>query len=167
MEHALADFARPDAPTRDVTVPFGRWRSAASRFARTSRGGPADGTAQAVHARLHGLPPHHAPLPTALDELLQATTVLDTPEQQAAVLAPLAEQLRNAATVRESSQRRARWRRLPEETWARLKPAAETPRQPAGGLDSTGPAFATRTAHANPAAPEPPSAAPSRAATRR
>ncbi|MEU2082351.1 hypothetical protein ABZ569_10755 [Streptomyces albus] len=167
MARALADFIRPDAPTRDVTVPFGLWRSAASRFARTSCGGPADGTAQAVHARLHGLPPQDAPLPTALHEQLQATTALDTPEQQAAALAPLAEQLRNAAAGPESSQRRTRWRRLPEQTWAKLKPAAETPRQPASGLDSKRPAFATRTAHANPAAPEPPSAAPSRAATRR
>ncbi|KUO04630.1 hypothetical protein [Streptomyces caeruleatus] len=87
-------------------------------------------------------------------------------DQQQAVLAQLAEQLRNAAEVLEWARNNAHWRQLPTLTWEWLRDATATARGLAAGLDEAGPAFAsptrpsrghgTRPAGTGRAAPTPP-----------
>ncbi|MFE0188019.1 hypothetical protein [Streptomyces sp. NPDC058989] len=138
---------------------------AAPQFGHKSSGGPIQALAQSLHARLYGLPTDPDPLPTALDELLQATHTAREAEQQMAVLAQLAEQLRNAAEVIQWAQYNAHWRQLPTPVFDWLKAATATVQQLADGLDQTSAAFAARPAPAT--APPPPLPAPPRTAPAR
>lgn len=136
LARALADQIRPGAAPRDVTVHFGVRRQAVAQYDYRSRGGPVTVYAQTLHAALYGLPTHDEPLPAALDALLQATHTATAPQQQAAVLHQVAEQLRNAAEILQRYQYRAQWDRFPDEVTERL---AECPRPGAAGRRSPRP----------------------------
>ncbi|MGQ4435315.1 MULTISPECIES: hypothetical protein [unclassified Streptomyces] len=144
----MHDFARaladqiPGAAPRDVTVNFAVRRQAAAQHNYRSRGGPVTVYAQALHAQLYGLPLDDEPLPTDLGALLQAAHTTGDPEQQAAVLQQLAEQLRNAAEILEWARNHAHWRQLPNAAWEWLRDATDRTRDLADGLDSVHPAFA-------------------------
>lgn len=131
---------------------------AQARFGHRNTGGPVQVIAQSLHARLYGLPTDPEPLPTALDELLQATITAESGDEQAAVLIQLAEQLRNAAEIIKWAQYHAHWRHLPAPVFDSLKTATATVQQLADGLEHTSPAFTTPPAKApapTPAAPAP------------
>ncbi|NEC66980.1 hypothetical protein [Streptomyces sp. SID9727] len=144
----MHDFARaladqiPGAAPRDVTVNFAVRRQAAAQHGYRSRGGPVTVYAQALHAQLYGLPLGDEPLPADLGGLLQAAHATDDPDQQAAVLQQLAEQLRNAAEILEWARNHAHWRRLPDSAWEWLRDATDHTRDLADGLDAVHPAFA-------------------------
>ncbi|MFF3460288.1 hypothetical protein ACFYXH_39600 [Streptomyces sp. NPDC002730] len=104
-------------------------------------------------------------MPTALDQLLQSVTTARDGDQQHAVLAQLAEQLRNAAEILEWARDNAHWRQLPAPTWEWLRTATDAARDLADSLDEVGPAFASPCAPA--AAPAPPAPAAHRAPTPR
>lgn len=140
---ALAAEIDPDAAPRDVVASFSLRRQAGPRFGYKSSGGPVRGLAQSLHARLYGLPTDPGPLPAALDELLQAVGTARDGDQQNAVLAQLAEQLRNAAEILEWARNHARWRHLPTPIWEWLHAATDTARHLADGLDDVSPAFAS------------------------
>lgn len=143
----MHDFARvladqiPGAAPRDVTVHFAVRRQAATQHGHRARGGPVTVYAQALHSQLYGLPTDKAPLPAALDALLQTAHTTDGPEQQAAILRQLAEQLRNAAEILEWARDHAHWRQLPGPTWEWLRDATDRTRDLADGLDTVHPAF--------------------------
>ncbi|AJT62543.1 hypothetical protein T261_0854 [Streptomyces lydicus] len=99
IARALADVIHPDVPTRDVILNLRVRPKADALYGHRASGGPLQMYAQFVHANLYGLPTAPAPVPTALDELLQATRTAQGADQQMAVLAQLAEQLRNAAEI--------------------------------------------------------------------
>ncbi|MEU7189443.1 hypothetical protein [Streptomyces sp. NPDC045369] len=84
-----------------MVASFSVRRQADPRFRHRGPGGPVTVVALSLHARLYGLPDAPSPLPTALDELLQALGTVSTGDEQQAVLAQLAEQLRNAAQILE------------------------------------------------------------------
>ncbi|MFH8591529.1 hypothetical protein [Streptomyces rimosus] len=92
-------------------------RQAGPRFGYRGSGGPVTVVARSLHARLYGLPTAPSPLPTALDELLQALGTARDGDQRQAVLTQLAEQLRNAAEILEWARNNARWRQLPAPAW--------------------------------------------------
>ncbi|WP_043267052.1 hypothetical protein [Streptomyces sp. CT34] len=148
LARALAAEIDPDVPTRDVIASFRLRPQAGPQFGYKSCGGPVQALAQSLHARLYGLPTDPDPLPTALDELLQATRTAQDNEQQAAVLVQLAEQLRNAAEIIKWAQYNAHWRQLPAPVFDKLKAATTTVRHLADGLEQTSPAFAARPAPA-------------------
>ena len=83
-------------------------------------------------------------MPTSLDELLQWVTTTRDGDQQNAVLAQFAEQLRNAAEILERARNHAHWRQLPEPTWEWLRAATDSTRELADGLDDIHPAFRNR-----------------------
>ncbi|MGJ5751627.1 hypothetical protein FB563_4028 [Streptomyces puniciscabiei] len=166
LARALADQIHPNCPPRDVIVSFRVRPQAAAEFGHRSRGGPVTSFAQSLHARLYGLPADPDPLPTALDELLQSTHTAQTGDQQAAVLAQLAEQLRNAAEILQWAQYHAHWQKLPADVFDWLKSAKTAAQQLADGLDQASPAFAGRPA-SPPALPPAPPAAPATAPARR
>ncbi|MGI5457509.1 hypothetical protein ACQEWB_30955 [Streptomyces sp. CA-249302] len=114
------------------------------------------GIARPLHARLYGLPHDPAPVPAALDELLQTLMTARDPNQQHAVLAQLAEQLRNAAEILEWARDNAHWRQLPAPTWEWLRTATDAARDLAAGLDEVRPAFAAPRAPSTTPAPPPP-----------
>ncbi|MFD8613771.1 hypothetical protein [Streptomyces sp. NPDC059631] len=116
-------------------------RLAPVEYRYQSRGGPVAVYAKALHARLYGLPPDDESLPTALDELLQATLSTAGPDQQAAVLQQLAEQLRNAAEILEWARDHARRRQVPDAVWEWLRAATHSTRDLADGLDAVRPCF--------------------------
>ncbi|GCD41880.1 hypothetical protein [Streptomyces paromomycinus] len=136
-------------------------RQAGPRFGYRGTGGPVNGVARSLHARLYGLPAAPSPLPTALDELLQALGTTRDGDQRQAVLTQLADQLRNAAEILEWARDNAR--QLPAPVWEWLRDATDTTRHLADGLDSVRPSFAAPQAPAAPL-PPPPAPAPSRAA---
>ncbi|OKI09431.1 hypothetical protein A6A06_01630 [Streptomyces sp. CB02923] len=143
---------------------FSARRLADPRFRYRGSGGPVTVVARSLHARLYGLPTAPTPLPTALDELLQALGTVHNGDQQQAVLAQLAEQLRNAAQILERARDNAR--QLPTPTWEWLRDATDTTRHLADGLDAVRPSFTTP--HAPTATPLPPPVpAPPRAAPAR
>ncbi|WP_159052527.1 hypothetical protein [Streptomyces bungoensis] len=111
--------------------------------------------AQALHARLYGLPTDDDPLPTALDALLQATHTATAPEQQTAILQQLAEQLRNATEIIQRYQYQAQRDRLPDSVAEQLRDAHDQDEQVTKTLDAVAPAFSSQ-----PAAPVPPAAQP-------
>ncbi|NYV73250.1 hypothetical protein [Streptomyces sp. UH6] len=123
--------------------------------------------AQALHAELFGLPADDAPLPTALDALLQATHTAG-PEQQTAILHQLAEQLRNGAEIIQRYQYRAQWDRLPADVAEGLRTAHDQAEQIAAALDLAAPAFnrppaqppVPQASHAETAHPAPPTSPP-------
>ncbi|MFF8958608.1 hypothetical protein [Streptomyces sp. NPDC014894] len=123
---------------------------------------PVGGLAQSLHARLYGLPTAPGPLPAALDELLQSTYTATETDQQAAVLAQLAEQLHNAAQILQWARNNAHWRQMPG-AWEWLRDATTSTRQLADGLGTVSAAFAARsaptTAPATPPVPPPHGAA--------
>ncbi|MEU7148752.1 hypothetical protein AB0B15_12035 [Streptomyces sp. NPDC045456] len=138
-------------------------RQAGPRFGYRGSGGPVTVVARSLHARLYGLPTAPPPLPTALDELLQALGTVRDSDQQQAVLAQLAEQLRNAAEILEWARDNAR--QLPAPVWEWLRDATDTTRHLADGLDDVSPSFASPQATATPLpppAPPTPRAAPTR-----
>ncbi|MEV0038882.1 hypothetical protein [Streptomyces sp. NPDC050804] len=124
-----------------MIVSFSVRRQAAAEFHHRSRGGPVTVFAQALHAHLFGLPADAAPLPTALDALLQATHTATTPEQQTAILRQLAEQLRNATEIIQRYQYRAQWDRLPDSVAEQLRNAHDQAQQITQALDRVAPAF--------------------------
>ncbi|MER6331117.1 hypothetical protein ABT298_17680 [Streptomyces sp. NPDC001034] len=97
--------------------------------------------AQALHAALYGLPAHDESLPTALDALVQATHTATAPDQKAAVLRQVAEQLRNAAEIIQRYQYRAQWDRYPADVAEQLADAHDQAQQLAQALDRVAPAF--------------------------
>ena len=103
-------------------------------------------------------------MPTALDELLQPLTTARDGDQQRAVLAQLAEQLRNAAEILEWARNNAHWRQLPAATWEWLRTATAAARDLAAGLDDVCPVFA---AHRAPSTAPPAPAAHRTSAPRR
>jgi acyl-CoA reductase-like NAD-dependent aldehyde dehydrogenase len=127
-----------------VIVSFSVRRQAAAEFGHRSRGGPVTVFAQALHAHLFGLPADDAPLPTALDALLQATHTATSPEQKTAVLRQLADQLRNATEIVQRYQYRAQWDRLPDDVAEQLRHAHDQAQQAAETLDRVAPAFSSR-----------------------
>ncbi|MFI2236479.1 hypothetical protein [Streptomyces chrestomyceticus] len=138
-------------------------RQAGPRFGYRGTGGPVTGVARSLHARLYGLPAAPSPLPTALDELLQALGTARDGGQKQAVLAQLAEQLRNAAEILEWARDDAR--QLPAPVWEWLRDATDTTRHLADGLDNVRPSFTAPQALAAPLpppVPAPPRAAPAR-----
>ncbi|WP_327352871.1 hypothetical protein [Streptomyces sp. NBC_01304] len=152
----MAAQVHPNATPRDVVVHFTLRRLAAPRYDHRSSGGPANGIAQSLHARLYGLPDDPDPAPNALDELLQYVASKRDADQQNAVLAQLSEQLRNAAEILEWARDNAHWRKLPTPTWEWLRTATDTARDLADGLDEVAPAFASpRAPAATPALPAP------------
>ncbi|MFH8350065.1 hypothetical protein [Streptomyces sp. NPDC018045] len=153
---ALAAQIRPDAAPRDVVVSFSVRRQAGPRLGYRGSGGPVTVVARSLHARLYGLPDTPPPLPTALDELWQALGTVSDGDQQQAVLAQPAEQLRNAAQILEWVRGNAHWRHLPEPAWEWLRDATDTTRHLADGLDDVSPTFAA--SPQAPAAPLPPPA---------
>ncbi len=137
---------------------FSARRLADPRFRYRGSGGPVTVVARSLHAHLYGLPTAPPPLPTALDELLQALGTVRDGDQRQAVLAQLAEQLRNAAEILEWARDNARWRQLPGTAWEWLRDATDTTRHLADGLDNVSPAFAA--SPQAPATPLPPPAPP-------
>ncbi|WP_414169075.1 hypothetical protein ACMATS_24590 [Streptoverticillium reticulum] len=163
LARALAAEIAPDAAPRDVIASFRVRPQAGARYGYKTSGGPVQGLAQSLHARLYGLPTDPAPLPTALDELLQATRTAPTGEQQAAILAQLSEQLRNAVEILQWAQHHAHWQQLPAGVFDWLKSAKDAAQQLADGLEHTSPAFASRPAPKPlPAPPATPATAPAR-----
>ncbi|AUH40540.1 hypothetical protein [Streptomyces sp. CMB-StM0423] len=143
MARALADQIRPGAAPRDVTVSFGVRRQAAAEYHHRSRGGPVTVFAQALHAALYGLPVDDDPLPTALDELLQATHTATSPEQRTAVLRRLADQLGNAAEIIQRYQYQAQADRLPDDIATQLSDACSQAQRIAEILDRAAPEFSS------------------------
>lgn len=141
LARALADQLRPGAAPRDVTVSFGARRQAPVEYRSRGRGGPVTVYAQALYAALYGLPAYDETLPTALDALLQATHTVTAPEQEAAVVRQVAEQLRNAAEIIQRYQYRAQWDRLPVDVAEQLAGAHDQAQQIAQALDRVAPAF--------------------------
>ncbi|MFG2836145.1 hypothetical protein ACGFZH_11305 [Streptomyces zaomyceticus] len=133
---------------------FGVRRQAAADYNHRSRGGPVTGFAQVIHATLFGLPADDDPLPTALDELLQATHTATAPDQQIAILRQVAEQMRNAAEIIQRYQYRAQWDQLPDNAAEQLREAHDQAQLIATTLDRVAPAF-----EAEPAGTPPPSRA--------
>lgn len=89
-------------------------------------------------------------------------------DQQQAVLAQLAEQLRNAAEVLEWARNNAHWRQLPTPTWEWLRDATATTRGLAAGLAEASHAFTSPPRPPAATAPAPPApAAPRTPAPRR
>ncbi|MFI1023358.1 hypothetical protein [Streptomyces olivaceus] len=140
---ALASLLRPGAAPRDVAISLHARRQAAAQYDHTSVSGPVTGYAQALHAALYGLPEDNAPLPAALDALLQATHTAKKPEQKTAILRQLADQLRNAADILQLYQHRAQWDRLPEDVATHLRTAHDQAQQIATALDRVAPAFSS------------------------
>ncbi|WP_069631079.1 hypothetical protein [Streptomyces niveus] len=124
-----------------MTVLFSARPQAPIEFRHRGRGGPVTGVAQELHARLFGLPVDDAPLPTALDALLQATHTATSPEQRTAVLHQLADQLRNATEIIQRHQDQAHWDRLPDDIAQQLRHAHDQAQQLAETLDRVAPAF--------------------------
>ncbi|AQU64907.1 hypothetical protein [Streptomyces niveus] len=125
-----------------MTVSFSARPQAPIEFRHRGRGGPVTGVAQELHAHLFGLlPVDEAPLPTALDALLQATHTATSPEQRTAVLHQLADQLRNATEIIQRHQYEAQWDRLPDDVAAQLRHAHDQTQQVAEALDRVAPAF--------------------------
>ncbi|MFF3276544.1 hypothetical protein ACFYWU_37265 [Streptomyces chrestomyceticus] len=140
-------------------------RQAGPRFGYRGSGGPVTVVARSLHARLYGLPAAPSPLPAALDELLQALGTARDGDQRQAVLAQLADQLRNAAEILEWARNNAHWRQLPAPVWEWLCGATDTTRHLADGLDNVSPSFAAPQAPVAPLpppVPAPPRAAPGR-----
>ncbi|WP_329309183.1 hypothetical protein [Streptomyces microflavus] len=135
-----------------MTVSFGVRRHAAADYNHRSRGGPVTGFAQVIHATLFGLPADNNPLPTALDELLQATHTATTPDQHIAILRQLAEQMRNAAEIIQRYQYQAQWDQLPDNAADHLRKALDQAQFIATTIDRVAPAF-----EAEPAGTPPPS----------
>lgn len=135
-----------------MTVSFGVRRQAAADYNHRSRGGPVTGFAQVIHATLFGLPADDDPLPTALDELLQATHTATARDQQVAILRQVAEQIRNAAEIIQRYQYRAQWDQLPDNAAEHLREALDQAQFIATTLDRVAPAF-----EAEPAGTPPPS----------
>lgn len=150
----------PPPPPHVVTVSFGLLRSAASRYDFRSSGGPVLGLANTLHAQLYGLPLERPPLPSALDELLQATGHDD---DQQAVLGLVSAQLEAAAALIEPARLQARWNRLPETVHARLVTSQALAQHLASELQQLAPAF---TQPGTPAAPAPSLPAPAASAAR-
>ncbi|MFC9228431.1 hypothetical protein ACFTZI_05580 [Streptomyces decoyicus] len=128
--------------------------------------------AQALHAHLFGLPADDEPLPTALDALLQATHTATAPEQQAAILRQVADQLRNGAEIIQRYQYRAQWDRLPDDVAEQLRGAHDQAQQVAQTLDLVVPALGGPPTTPGPPGPHPryaaaPSAPPTPPAGRR
>lgn len=153
----------PPPPPHLVTVSFGLMRGAESRYQYRSSGGPALGIANALHAELYGLPLEQASLPTALDELLQATGYDD---DQEAVLCQVAAQMEVAARLIERARHAARWKRLPESLAAQLVTSQALATELAAGLNRLAPAF-TQAGAKSPATPIPASAPAATARPRR
>ncbi|MFF2189650.1 hypothetical protein [Streptomyces sp. NPDC058155] len=126
-----------------MTVSFSARNQAPIEFRHRGRGGPVTGIAQELHAHLFGLPEDEAPIPTALDALLQATHTATSPEQRTAILHQLADQLRNATEIIQRHQYEAQWDRLPDDVAAQLRHAHEQTRQVAEALDRVAPAFSS------------------------
>lgn len=124
-----------------MIVRFSARPQAPSDVRHRGRGGPVTGVAQELHARLFGLPVDDAPLPTALDALLQATHTATSPEQRTAVLHQLADQLRNATEIIQRHQDQAHWDRLPGDITEQLRHAHDQAQQLAETLDRVAPAF--------------------------
>ncbi|MFF3640351.1 hypothetical protein [Streptomyces sp. NPDC002564] len=143
-----------------MSVHFTVRRQVAADYGHRSRGGPVTVYARAIHAQLYGLPADNDDPPVALDELLQAAHSTNLPEQQAAILGQLAEQLRNATEILEWARNHAHWRRLPAPAWEWLRDATDRTRDLADGLDTIRPAFtdAPAAALASPSRPAPPRA---------
>ncbi|MFJ4918431.1 hypothetical protein [Streptomyces sp. NPDC088725] len=127
-----------------MIVSFSVRRQAAAKYNHYNRGGPVTGVAQALHAGLYGLPADDDPLPTALDALLQATHTANAPEQKAAILRQVADQLRNAAEIIQRYQERAQWDRFPDDIAEQLRDAYDQVQQVATNLDLVAPAFSSR-----------------------
>ncbi|WP_129293620.1 hypothetical protein [Streptomyces lydicus] len=128
--------------------------------------------AQALHAHLFGLPADDEPLPTALDALLQATHTATAPEQQAAILRQVADQLRNGVEIIQRYQYRAQWDRLPDDVAEQLRDAHDQAQQVAQTLDLVAPALSSPPAVPRPPGPQPrhtagPPASPTPAGCRR
>ncbi|AQU70156.1 hypothetical protein [Streptomyces niveus] len=140
---ALAAHLDPAAAPRDVIVSFSARNQAPIEFRHRGRGGPVTGIAQELHAHLFGLPEDEAPIPTALDALLQATHTAASPEQRTAILHQLADQLRNATEIIQRHQYEAQWDRLPDDIAAQLRHAHDQTRQVAETLDRVAPAFSS------------------------
>ncbi|MEU1293778.1 hypothetical protein ABZ439_15280 [Streptomyces sp. NPDC005840] len=158
LARALADQLHPGAAPRDVTVRFGARRQAPVEYRSASRGGPVTVYAQALHATLYGLPMREESLPTALDELLQATHTTNAPD---AVLRQVAEQLRNAAEIIQGYQYRAQWDRYPADVAEQLSDAHNRAQHIAQALDRVAPVFSHQpTAPRVPAAHSQSAAAP-------
>ncbi|WP_225797354.1 hypothetical protein [Streptomyces aculeolatus] len=138
-----------------MTVSFGVRRQAAAEYQHRSRGGPVTVFAQALHAALYGLPVDNDPLPTALDELLQATHTATTPEQKSAVLRRLADQLGNAAEIIQRYQYQAQADRLPDDVATQLSEARSQAQRIAEILDHAAPAFTSPPAAQVPPRPQP------------
>ncbi|MEU4949920.1 hypothetical protein [Streptomyces lavendulae] len=143
-------------------------KGAEARYQYRGSGGPVPVYAQALHARLYGLPVEPPALPTALDELLQAVCTVDHDGQEA-VLAQLADQLLAAADLLGWARNHAHWNRLPTEVWERLRDATTAVTQVAQTVAEAAPAFSVRqpTPPTTTALPSPPptfatSAAPAR-----
>ncbi|MCX2969475.1 MULTISPECIES: hypothetical protein [Streptomyces] len=126
---------------------------AAAEFGHKSSGGPATSLAQGLHAQLDGLPADPDPLPTALDALLQATHAAHTGEQKTAILARLADQLRNAAEILQRFQYEAQWDRFPADVATQLHQTHDHAEQIADALDHLAPVFTD--APSNSASPTP------------
>ncbi|CAL2073580.1 conserved protein of unknown function [Streptomyces murinus] len=129
-----------------MTISFGALRKAPVEYRHRGRGGAVTTFAQAVHARLFGLPADDGPLPTALDALLQATHTATSPEQKTAVLQRLADQLGNAADIIRHYQDDVRSDRLPGDIAEQLRHAHDQIQQVAKTLGLVAPAFTTRPA---------------------
>ncbi|MGW0767818.1 hypothetical protein [Streptomyces sp. NPDC002676] len=138
-----------------MAVSFSVRRQAAAKYDHGSCGGPVTVFAQALHARLYGLPTDDDPLPTALDALLQATHTATAPEQQTAILQQLAEQLRNATEIIQRYQYQAQWDRLPDSVAEQLRDAHDQAEQVTKTLDAVAPAFSSQPAAAVPPAAQP------------
>ncbi|MET9556793.1 hypothetical protein [Streptomyces sp. NPDC006645] len=124
-----------------MIVHFSARPQAPSDVRHRGRGGPVTGVAQELHARLFGLPVDDAPLPTALDALLQATHTVTSPEQRTAVLHQLADQLRNAIEIIQRHQDQAHWERLPDDITEQLRHAHDQAQQLTETLGRVAPAF--------------------------
>ncbi|MGV9625172.1 MULTISPECIES: hypothetical protein [unclassified Streptomyces] len=126
-----------------MTVSFSARRQAPIEYRDRGRGGPVTVYAQSLHAALYGLPADNAPLPAALDALLQATHTATAPERKTAVLRQAAEQLRNAAEITQRYQYRAQWDRLPDDVAQQLHDSHNQAQQIAQALDRVAPAFSS------------------------
>lgn len=149
-----------------MVVSFRPRKSAEARYQYRGSGGPLLGLAQSLHAGLYGLPAEPPPLPTALDELLQATTAVGRDGQEA-VLAQLADQLLAAADILEWARNHAHWNRLPTGVWERLREATTAVAQIADTVAEAAPAFSRPVPPATTALPPlPPTVAPTSPARR-
>ncbi|MFF2640145.1 hypothetical protein ACFVUB_09855 [Streptomyces niveus] len=139
-----------------MIVSFSARNQAPIEFRHRGRGGPVTGVAQELHAHLFGLPEDEAPIPTALDALLQATDTAASPEERTAILHQLADQLRNATEIIQRHQYEAQWDRLPDDVAAQLRHAHDQTRQVAEALDRVAPAFSSPPTTAITPGPRPP-----------